>query len=125
MNFIELFHKLKDNYEKKEKSEVEATTYEFLKQLISHYGYDSVCDEIPVNNEKHKSKNKELSYFINETKKKLSVELLCSQLFYLDDSQFFSQNNEINSHKNIKSNSFQGKKKNESLKFNVRKSVKK
>ena len=122
MDFINLFHSLKSNYEKKEKSDVEATTYEFLKQMISIYGYDSVCDEISVNNETHKSKNKEVAFFINEAKKKLSVELLCSQLFYLDDSPFFSRKEEIDGKKFSK---FETKKKNGSLKFKVRKSLKK
>ena len=53
---------LKNNYEKKEKTDEEETTYGFLKQMISIYGYDSVCNEISVNNEKHKSKNKELAF---------------------------------------------------------------
>ena len=96
MNFIDLFHTLKNNDEKKEKTDEEETTYGFLKQMISIYGYDSVCNEISVNNEKHKSKNKELAYFMSEAKKKLSIELLCSQLFYLDDSPFLSKNEEIN-----------------------------
>ena len=95
-NFIEEFRLLKDNYEKKEKSYNEAITYELLKKLICKYGYDSVCDEISFYNEKNESKNKELSFIIREVKKKVSVELLCSQLFYLDDSDIFSQKNNLN-----------------------------
>ena len=60
-NFIEEFHLLKHNYEAKEKSDDETTTYEVLKQLISKYGYDSVCDEISFYNDKNESKNKEIS----------------------------------------------------------------
>ena len=124
MNFIDLFHTLKNNYEKKEKTDEEETTYGFLKQMISIYGYDSVCNEISVNNEKHKSKNKELAYFMSEAKKKLSIELLCSQLFYLDDSPFLSKNEEINGKNISKVENFKTKKNNDSLKFKVQKSVK-
>ena len=87
---------MKNNYEKKEKNDNEATTYELLKKLICKYGYDSVCDEISFYNEKNESKNKELSFIIREVKKKVSVEILCSQLFYLDDSDIFSQKNNLN-----------------------------
>ena len=85
-NFIEEFNLLKNNYEKKEKSVEEFTTYEILKQLIAIYGYDSVCDEISVNKDKKESKNQQLSFIINGIKKKVKIEILCSQLFYLDDS---------------------------------------
>ena len=95
-NFIEEFLLLKNNYEKKEKNDNETTTYELLKKLICKYGYDSVCDEISFYIEKNESKNKELSFIIREVKKKVSVELLCSQLFYLDDSDIFSQKNNLN-----------------------------
>ena len=95
-NFIEEFLLLKNNYEKKEKNDNEATTYELLKKLICKYGYDSVCDEISFYNEKNESKNKELSFIISEVKKKVSVELLCSMLFYLDDSDILSQKNNLN-----------------------------
>ena len=95
-NFIEEFLLLKNNYEKKEKSDNEANTYELLKKLIGKYGYDSVCNEISFYNEKNESKNKELSFIIREVKKKVSVEILCSQLFYLDDSDIFSQKNNLN-----------------------------
>ena len=94
-NFIEEFRLLKNNYEKKEKGDNEANTYELLKKLICKYGYDSVCNEISFYNEKNESKNKELSFIISEVKKKVSVELLCSMLFYLDDSDVFSQKNNL------------------------------
>ena len=70
MNFIDTFNLLKKNYEKKEKTDVEETTYELLKFLIDKHGYDNVCDEISFYNEKNESKNKELSSIINEVKKK-------------------------------------------------------
>ena len=70
MNFIDAFNLLKNNYEKKEKKDLEATTYGILKKMISQYGYDSVCDEISLYNEKNESKNKDLSSIINEVKKK-------------------------------------------------------
>ena len=95
-NFIEEFRLLKNNYEKKEKGDNEANTYELLKKLICKYGYDSVCNEISFYNEKNESKNKELSFIISEVKKKVSIELLCSMLFYLDDSDIFSQKNNLN-----------------------------
>ena len=94
--FIDEFNLLKSNYEKKEKSDVESTTYEILKKLISIYGYDSVCDEISVNKDKKESKNQQLSLIINEIKKKENIELLCSQLFYLDDSNVLIQKNNLN-----------------------------
>ena len=94
-NFIEEFLLLKNNYEKKEKGDNESNTYELLKKLICKYGYDSVCNEISFYNEKNESKNKELSFIISEVKKKVSVELLCSMLFYLDDSDVFSQKNNL------------------------------
>ena len=96
MNFNEAFNLVKNNYEKKEKKDLEATTYELLKKLISEYGYDSVCDEISIFNDKNISKNKELSFIINEIKKKESIELICSQLFYLDDSNYLSQKKSLN-----------------------------
>ena len=95
-NFIEEFRLLKNNYEKKEKGDNESNTYELLKKLICKYGYDSVCNEISFYNEKNESKNKELSFIISEVKKKVSNELLCSMLFYLDDSDIFSQKNNLN-----------------------------
>ena len=95
-NFIEEFRLLKNNYEKKEKGDNESNTYELLKKLICKYGYDSVCNEISFYNEKKKKKNKELSFIISEVKKKVSNELLCSMLFYLDDSDILSQKNNLN-----------------------------
>ena len=53
MNFIDTFNLLKKNYEKKEKTDVEETTYELLKFLIDKHGYDNVCDEISFYNEKN------------------------------------------------------------------------
>ena len=115
MNFNDAFNLVKNNYEKKEKKDFEATTYELLKKLISEYGYDSVCDEISIFNDKNISKNKEL---------------LCSQLFYLDDSNYLSQKKSLNDeqikNKNISLfNSFQNDKKNKTYKFKVFKSKKK
>ena len=95
MSFIDTFNLLKKQYEKKEKTDVEETTYKLLKTLIDQHGYDNVCDEISFYNEKNESKNKDLSSIINEVKKKVSVELLCSMLFYLDDSDIFSQKNNL------------------------------
>ena len=130
MNFNDAFNLVKNNYEKKEKKDFEDTTYELLKKLISEYGYDSVCDEISIFNDKNISKNKELSFFINEIKKKESIELICSQLFYLDDSKYLSQKKSLNDeqikNKNISLfNSFQNDKKNKTCKFKVFKSKKK
>ena len=96
MSFIDAFNLLKNNYEQKEKPEDETSTYNLLKVLISQYGYDSVCDEISFYKDKNECKNKELSTIMREVKKKVSVEVLCSQLFYLDDSVIFSQKNSIN-----------------------------
>ena len=90
---------MKNNYEQKEKPEDETSTYNLLKVLISQYGYDSVCDEISFYKDKNECKNKELSTIMREVKKKVSVEVLCSQLFYLDDSVIFSQKNSINDKK--------------------------
>jgi len=99
MSFIDAFNLLKNNYEQKEKPEDETSTYNLLKVLISQYGYDSVCDEISFYKDKNECKNKELSTIMREVKKKVSVEILCSQLFYLDDSVIFSQKNSINDKK--------------------------
>ena len=99
MSFIDAFNLLKNNYEQKEKPEDETSTYNLLKVLISQYGYDSVCDEISFYKDKNECKNKELSTIMREVKKKVSVEVLCSQLFYLDDSVIFSQKNSINDKK--------------------------
>ena len=99
MSFIDAFNLLKNNYEQKEKPEDETSTYNLLKVLISQYGYDSVCDEISFYKDKNECKNKELSTIMREVKKKISAEILCSQLFYLDDSVIFSQKNSINDKK--------------------------
>ena len=99
MSFIDAFNLLKNNYEQKEKPEDETSTYNLLKVLISQYGYDSVCDEISFYKDKNECKNKELSTIMREVKKKVSIEVLCSQLFYLDDSVIFSQKNSINDKK--------------------------
>ena len=99
MSFIDTFNLLRNNYEQKEKPEDETSTYNLLKVLISQYGYDSVCDEISFYKDKNECKNKELSTIMREVKKKVSVEVLCSQLFYLDDSVIFSQKNSINDKK--------------------------
>ena len=99
MSFIDAFNLLKNNYEQKEKPEDETSTYNLLKVLISQYGYDSVCDEISFYKDKNECKNKELSTIMREVKKKVSVEILCSQLFYLYDSVIFSQKNSINDKK--------------------------
>ena len=123
-NFIKAFNLLKSNYEKKEKNNDEAVTYELLKKLIQIYGYDSICDEISVYNEKNESKNKELSIIMNEAKKKVSIELLCSQLFYLDNSNIFDKKNNLNSEQtknknNSKINLTNGEKKRTIYKFKV------
>ena len=123
-NFIKAFNLLKSNYEKKEKNNDEAVTYELLKKLIQIYGYDSLCDEISVYNEKNESKNKELSIIMNEAKKKVSIELLCSQLFYLDNSNIFDKKNNLNSEQiknknNSKINLTNGEKKRTIYKFKV------
>ena len=99
MSFIDAFNLLKNNYEQREKPEDETSTYNLLKVLISQYGYDSVCDEISFYKDKNECKNKELSTIMREVKKKVSIEVLCSQLFYLDDSVIFSQKNSINDKK--------------------------
>ena len=90
---------MKNNYEQKEKPEDETSTYNLLKVLISQYGYDSVCDELSFYKDKNECKNKELSTIMREVKKKVSIEVLCSQLFYLDDSVILSQKNSINDKK--------------------------
>ena len=123
-NFNKAFNLLKSNYEKKEKNNDEAVTYELLKKLIQIYGYDSICDEISVYNEKNESKNKELSIIMNEAKKKVSIELLCSQLFYLDNSNIFDKKNNLNSEQtknknNSKINLTNGEKKRTIYKFKV------
>jgi len=83
-NFNEVFFNLKKQYEQKERNHREIQTYEFLKKMIKIYGYNSVCEKISLN--KQSSKNNELGIFIDDIKNSLSLELLCSQMFYLDDS---------------------------------------
>ena len=129
MNFIDTFNLLKKNYEKKEKTDVEETTYELLKFLIDKHGYDNVCDEISFNKGRNECKNKELSTIMTEIKKKVSIEVLCSQLFYLDDSFIISQKNSINDKqikdKNINSiKTINNGKNNNPFKFKVLKSQK-
>ena len=129
MSFIDAFNLLKNNYEQKEKPEDETSTYNLLKVLISQYGYDSVCDEISFYKDKNECKNKELSTIMREVKKKVSIEVLCSQLFYLDDSVIFSQKNSINDKKikdkNIHSiKSLDNGKNNNTCKFKVLKGKK-
>ena len=129
MSFIDAFNLLKNNYEQKEKPEDETSTYNLLKVLISQYGYDSVCDEISFYKDKNECKNKELSTVMREVKKKVSIEVLCSQLFYLDDSVIFSQKNSINDKKikdkNIHSiKSLDNGKNNNTCKFKVLKGKK-
>ena len=68
--------------------------------MIDQHGYDNVCDEISFYNEKNESKNKDLSSIINEVKKKVSIEILCSQLFYLDNSDILSQKNSLKNEQN-------------------------
>ena len=83
-NFNEVFNSLKTTYEKKERKPREIQAYELLKKMIKQYGYNNVCDKISLN--KQNNKNNELGIFIDDIKNNLSLELLCSQMFYLDDS---------------------------------------
>ena len=83
-NFNEVFNSLKTKYEKKERKPREIQAYELLKKMIKQYGYNNVCDKISLN--KQSNKNNELGIFIDDIKNNLSLELLCSQMFYLDDS---------------------------------------
>lgn len=91
-NFNEVFNSLKTEYEKKERKPREIQAYEFLKKMIKQYGYNNVCDKISLN--KQNNKYNELGIFIDDIKNNLSLEILCSQMFYLDDS--ISYNPEIN-----------------------------
>ena len=127
MSFIDTFNLLKKQYEKKEKTDVEETTYKLLKTLIDQHGYDNVCDEISFYNEKNESKNKDLSSIINEVKKKVSIEILCSQLFYLDNSDILSQKNSLKNEenknkKNTSINTNKSGQKGSTFKFKVMKS---
>ena len=102
MNFITAFNSLKTEYEKKDKNSLEDRTYELLKKMVETYGYNSVCNEITYKNNKKPNKNNELSIFMNEVKKNIPLELLCSQLFYLDNSfQFLNNNKNDNKNKNL------------------------
>jgi hypothetical protein len=83
-SFNEVFNSLKTKYETKKRDQREVQAYELLKKMIKIYGYNSVCDKISLN--KQNNKNNELGAFINDIKNSFSLELLCSQLFYLDDS---------------------------------------
>ena len=91
-SFIEVFNSLKSKYEKKEKNSRETQAYELLKKMIKKYGYNNVCDKISLN--KQNNKNNALGAFIDDIKNTLSLELLCSQLFYLDDTFTFKPEND-------------------------------
>ena len=90
-SFNEVFYSLKTQYEKKEKSSREMQAYELLKKMIKKFGYNNVCDKISLN--KQNNKNNALGAFIDDIKNSLSLELLCSQLFYLDDSSIYQSGN--------------------------------
>ena len=100
-DFNEAFILLKKKYEEKERKPREIQTYELLKKMIQVYGYNSVCEKISLN--KQNNKNNELGIFIDNIKQNMSLELLCSQLFYLDDSISFQP--EDNRKENQNSNS--------------------
>ena len=105
-NFNEVFNSLKTKYEKKERKPREIQAYELLKKMIKQYGYNNVCDKIALN--KQNNKNNELGIFIDDIKNNLSLELLCSQMFYLDDS--ISYRPEINKEQSdINKNGIKGK----------------
>ena len=107
-SFKEVFNSLKIKYETKKRDQREIQAYELLKKMIKIYGYNSVCDKISLN--KQNNKNNELGVFINDIKNSFSLELLCSQMYYLDDSinfdsekdkvQFNCKKNEINGKEN-------------------------
>ena len=107
-SFKEVFNSLKIKYETKKRDHREIQAYELLKKMIKIYGYNSVCDKISLN--KQNNKNNELGVFINDIKNSFSLELLCSQMYYLDDSinfdsekdkvQFNCKKNEINGKEN-------------------------
>lgn len=90
-NFNEVFNSLKKKYEEKERNTKEIQTYELLKKMIKIYGYNSVCDKISLS--KQNNKNNELGIFIDDIKNNMPLELLCSQMFYLDDSITFQNEN--------------------------------
>ena len=91
-SFNEAFISLKTKYEQKEKNSREMQAYELLKKMIKKFGYNNVCDKISLN--KQNNKNNALGVFIDDIKNTLSLELLCSQLFYLDDSFTFKSEND-------------------------------
>ena len=100
-DFNEAFILLKKKYEEKERNPREIQTYELLKKMIKVYGYNSVCDKISLN--KQNNKNNELGIFIDNIKQNMPLELLCSQLFYLDDSISFQPEDNNKENQNSKS----------------------
>ena len=106
-NFTEDFISLKKKYEEKERNSREMKTYELLKKMIKIYGYNSVCDKISLN--KQNNKNNELGIFIEDLKNSMPLDLLCSQMFYLDDSITFQPENNKEKQNNNK-NYIEGKK---------------
>lgn len=72
-------------YELKKKTTVEKECFEQLKMAIKSYGYNTIC-EIIFKNKENKNSTSKLENIINDLKRKNSIELLCSQLFYLEDS---------------------------------------
>ena len=110
-NFNEVFNSLKNKYERKERSQREIQAYELLKKMIKIYGYNNVCDKIALN--KQNNKNNELGIFIDDFKNNLTLELLCSQMFYLDDSLIEKKDDkEKINNKNNKNNNIKGKENN-------------
>ena len=101
-DFNSAFISLKKKYEEKERNPREIQTYELLQKMIKVYGYNSVCDKISL--KKHNNKNNELGIFIDDVKHNISLELLCSQMFYLDDSVSLkpeSDGKDLQNNKNI------------------------
>ena len=105
-SFNEEFYSLKTQYEQKEKSSREMQAYELLKKMIKKFGYNNVCDKISLN--KQNNKNNALGAFIDDIKNSLSLELLCSQLFYLDDSSTYNSGND-KEQLNMGNNNLKGK----------------
>ena len=105
-SFNEEFYSLKTQYEQKEKSSREMQAYELLKKMIKKFGYNNVCDKISLN--KQNNKNNALGAFIDDIKNSLSLELLCSQLFYLDDSSTYNSGNDKDQ-LNMGNNNLKGK----------------
>ena len=108
-DFNEVFKNLKTKYEKKERNLREIQAYELLKKMIKIYGYNNVCDKIAEN--KQNGKNNELGIFIDDIKNNFSLELLCSQLFYLDDS-ITSKSENDKEHSEVKKIAINGKENN-------------